>query len=325
MRIFFNDTFSEKRAFDLISKLIINSAQEYYKMDRDSIIYKRLRSELKSIKEKKMCTEVLICYILCQFLSFKGEKYVIDGIFGEYLSAFLLGISVINPLPRHYICPKCYNVQVNKRKRKRDVFIYDDQVQVCSICKSKKVPEGMNLFFKDINEFFLRVNNLNIFDLDEINKFISESISIQMNLKLMDRLTVREAGVIVKEDKNVRFVAYNSGNARDNIFAFYHRAEKYHIHVNDVDLEKQISDLKNTITIRKVNYYCIDEIEEMLYRKGVKELEIYDVACHLLGIKKMCETLENKYGLEYKYGIAKSLESFSYLWNITQETFRTDR
>ena len=67
------------------------------------------------------------------------------------------------------------------------------------------------------------------------------------------------------------------------------------------------------------------EIEEMLYRKGVKELEIYDVACHLLGIKKMCETLENKYGLEYKYGIAKSLESFSYLWNITQETFRTDR
>lgn len=39
----------------------------------------------------------------------------------------------------------------------------------------------------------------------------------------------------------------------------------------------------------------------------------------------MCETLENKYGLEYKYWIAKSLESFSYLWNITQETFRTDK
>lgn len=74
-----------------------------------------------------------------------------------------------------------------------------------------------------------------------------------------------------------------------------------------------------------VIYYCIDEIEEMLYRKGAKDSEIYDVTCHLLGTKKMCETLENKYGLEYKYGIAKSLESFSYLWKITQETFRTDR
>ena len=41
--------------------------------------------------------------------------------------------------------------------------------------------------------------------------------------------------------------------------------------------------------------------------------------------KYFSNELENKYGLEYKYGIAKSLESFSYLWKITQETFRTDR
>lgn len=109
-------------------------------------IEQRLETELNSI----IGNGYAVMYIAAQMLVKKSNSdgYLVGsrGSVGSSFAATMAGITEVNPLPPHYICPECKHYEVSDQLDKYDTG-YDMPEKSCPCCGTRMRKEGLNIPF----------------------------------------------------------------------------------------------------------------------------------------------------------------------------------
>ena len=95
-------------------------------------------------------------YIIAQKLVWKSNEdgYLVGsrGSVGSSLAATMSGITEVNPLPPHYLCPECNTVTLIRRKSRNygGMAGCDMPDKVCPKCGAKMSKEGFDIPFGNI-------------------------------------------------------------------------------------------------------------------------------------------------------------------------------
>ena len=109
-------------------------------------IEERLETELSSI----IGNGYAVMYIAAQMLVSKSNRdgYLVGsrGSVGSSFAATMAGITEVNPLAPHYVCPKCKHFQWSDEPDKYDTG-YDMPDKICPECGTRMKKEGLNIPF----------------------------------------------------------------------------------------------------------------------------------------------------------------------------------
>lgn len=109
-------------------------------------IRERLDVELNSI----ISNGYAVMYVAAQMLVQKSlsDGYLVGsrGSVGSSFAATMAGITEVNPLPPHYICPECHHLEFTEELDKYDCGL-DMPDKVCPNCGTKMKKDGMNIPF----------------------------------------------------------------------------------------------------------------------------------------------------------------------------------
>ena len=146
-------------ADEYLKGLVYYNAHRIYGENLDPIIGERIEKELNAIIGNGYGVIYYVCHLMVKRSNDDGYIVGSRGSVGSSLVATLSGITEVNPLPPHYICPKCHRLEwVNDGTRSG----YDLVDKVCSDCGTKMQVEGQNIPF----ETFLGFHGDKIPDID---------------------------------------------------------------------------------------------------------------------------------------------------------------
>lgn len=133
-------------AEEIITDMIYQNAKDLYGDPLPSIVEERIRKELYSIINNGFAVIYLIAHKLVKKSLEDGYLVGSRGSVGSSLCATLCGITEVNPLPPHYICPNCkYNEFIENEKYGTGIDLPNKE---CPICTSKLKKEGYNIPFE---------------------------------------------------------------------------------------------------------------------------------------------------------------------------------
>ena len=107
-------------------------------------IGKRLSDELESITRNCNETIYMMCKLLVNNASQDGRSAGTRGAIGSSFTAFLLGITGVNPLRPHSRCMNCKHIEFVPGVASG----YDLPDKPCPICKNKMVGDGHGMAFE---------------------------------------------------------------------------------------------------------------------------------------------------------------------------------
>ena len=137
---------------ETLTNICYDKAHEIYGPDLPEIVVKRLEKELHSI----ITNGFAVMYIIAQKLVWRSndDGYLVGsrGSVGSSFVATMAGITEVNPLPAHYICPHCYYTDFDSEAVKP----YQMQGQsgcdmpdmVCPKCGTNMKKEGHDIPFE---------------------------------------------------------------------------------------------------------------------------------------------------------------------------------
>lgn len=148
-------------------KLVAQSLKTYrYKGKLPKIIFDRVQKEMNSIINNGFAVIYYIAYLLVKKSNMDGYNVGSRGSVGSSFVATLIGVSEVNPLPPHYICPKCnYSIfkktpseknydTMSDEEKKLDSYLdnaesgYDLPDNYCPHCHSKMIKDGHDIPFE---------------------------------------------------------------------------------------------------------------------------------------------------------------------------------
>ena len=134
------------------------NAHRIYGENLDPFIEERLEKELNAIIGNGYGVIYFVCHLMVKRSNDDGYIVGSRGSVGSSLAATLSDITEVNPLPPHYICPKCHKLIWMK-----DVSSgYDLPDKDCPDCGTRMHGDGQNIPF----ETFLGFNGDKIPDID---------------------------------------------------------------------------------------------------------------------------------------------------------------
>ncbi|MBQ6492610.1 MAG: PolC-type DNA polymerase III [Erysipelotrichaceae bacterium] len=156
------DPFTERNdvisADQYLREFVYHNAHRIYGNKLDEFIEKRIETELNAIIGNGYGVIYFVCHLMVKRSNDDGYIVGSRGSVGSSLVATLSDITEVNPLPPHYICPKCH-----KLIWKKDVASgYDLPDMDCPDCGSRMKGDGQNIPF----ETFLGFNGDKIPDID---------------------------------------------------------------------------------------------------------------------------------------------------------------
>ena len=141
---------------------IIDALHENYGSSPDSALDKRIQQEWHRLEEMDAVLDVVALYEITKWMRENGYAYWATLGGGSFIF-YLLKIINANPLPPHYLCPKCKSI-VWKHEYK-DGFDLPRNGEKCAVCSKKMIRAGhdipwqMYLGFKDYFNAELRVDS----------------------------------------------------------------------------------------------------------------------------------------------------------------------
>lgn len=141
-----NDVIS---ADDYLKELVYYNAHKLYGDKLDEVIEKRIDRELKAIIGNGYGVIYYTCHLMCKRSNNDGYVVGSRGSVGSSLVATLSGITEVNPLKPHYICPKCHRLEwVDNVASGYDLFD-----KTCPDCGTPLKGEGQNIPFETFMGF----------------------------------------------------------------------------------------------------------------------------------------------------------------------------
>jgi DNA polymerase-3 subunit alpha (Gram-positive type) len=149
-----------------VEHMVHQSVEEIYGNPLPKIVKNRVDKELNSIIEHHFSTIYYISHLLVKKSLDDGYLVGSRGSVGSSFVATLMGITEVNPLPPHYVCPKChfhaFKMTEEERslygendfeKEYRDVFDntdcgWDLPKANCPTCNTKLVRDGHDIPFE---------------------------------------------------------------------------------------------------------------------------------------------------------------------------------
>ncbi len=135
---------------ETLREICYNSAHKLYGPNLPEVVTARLERELNSI----ISNGYSVMYIIAQKLVWKSNEdgYLVGsrGSVGSSFVATMSGVTEVNPLSPHYLCPKCYYCDFESE----DVKAYsggagcDMPDKVCPECGTKMLKEGFDIPFE---------------------------------------------------------------------------------------------------------------------------------------------------------------------------------
>ncbi len=133
-----------EKADEELESLCYDGACEKYGAFVHETVFERLNTELDFIKKNNFSSEYLTAHRIAKFVKDNGHLCGARGMAGSSLTAFLLGITDINPLPPHYYCAKCkYFEQSDSAKDGLDL-----PDKVCPGCGAPLNTDGHDIPFE---------------------------------------------------------------------------------------------------------------------------------------------------------------------------------
>ncbi len=140
-----------------LRSIVYERAHELYGENIDQIIADRLEKELNAIIGNGYGVIYYVSHLLVKKSNEDGYLVGSRGSVGSSLVATMAGITEVNPLAAHYICPKCHHLEwVNERSG------YNLPDKTCPECGSIMRGEGQNIPF----ETFLGFDGDKVPDID---------------------------------------------------------------------------------------------------------------------------------------------------------------
>lgn len=106
-------------------------------------ILERVNKELDSIINHGFAELYMLAKMVVDYSNKNGYIVGSRGSVGSSLVAYLIGITEVNPLPAHYVCPKCYHTEFVDAPTG-----YDAPDKECPHCKVKMEKRGVNIPFE---------------------------------------------------------------------------------------------------------------------------------------------------------------------------------
>ena len=146
-------------ADEYLTRLVWHTAHKLYGENLDPIISDRLQKELDAIIGNGYGVIYYVCHLMCKRSNDDGYIVGSSGSVGSSLVATFSGITEVNPLAPHYICPKCHKLEwISEGVRSG----YDLKDKACPDCGEKMRVDGQNIPF----ETFLGFHGEKIPDID---------------------------------------------------------------------------------------------------------------------------------------------------------------
>ncbi|MGD9760881.1 MAG: PolC-type DNA polymerase III [Candidatus Izemoplasmatales bacterium] len=149
-----------------VEHMVNDKVRELYGDPLPEIVKNRVEKELNSIIEHHFSTIYYISHLLVKKSLDDGYLVGSRGSVGSSFVATLMGITEVNPLPPHYVCPKCHFHAFKKtdeekqaygendfEKEYKDVFDnadagWDLPKAECPICNTRLIRDGHDIPFE---------------------------------------------------------------------------------------------------------------------------------------------------------------------------------
>lgn len=145
-------------ADDYLTRLVYYQAEVLYGKDYDQFIVDRIKKELDAIIGNGYGVIYYTCHLMVKRSNDDGYIVGSRGSVGSSLVATLSGITEVNPLPPHYVCPKCHHFEWIKDAASG----YDVEDKTCPECGEIMKGNGQNIPF----ETFMGFNGDKVPDID---------------------------------------------------------------------------------------------------------------------------------------------------------------
>ena len=133
---------------NMLRDLTYNGAKKLYGDPIPEVIKNRLDTELNGI--------ITNGYSVIYYIAHKIVKKTLDdgyivgsrGSVGSSLVATMSGITEVNPLPPHYVCPHCHHLEWTSETLPQYKSGYDLPNKKCPICGEEMIHDGQNIPFE---------------------------------------------------------------------------------------------------------------------------------------------------------------------------------